>query len=262
MEENVNVLEENTTSQDAETNQEESNVNGTETATQDGTETGDTSAQSGEDGGTAGEQSEEAPYLEIKFNHEKKGLSKDEATIWAQKGMHYESSYKALERVAALKGVSVNEFLKNVETAEDEAYRQSVIEKYGNDEDIISDMMAIYESRKQKKIDDAAENKRKEVEEREQSTNERIASEFSSMKKDFPELTEYSKLPEAVKKAASEGMNLSHAYLLYMHQENQKAKTAQEQAAAAEKQSAGALGESQADTQTDAEKRFLNSLWN
>ena len=32
MEENVNVLEENTTSQDAETNQEESNVNGTETA--------------------------------------------------------------------------------------------------------------------------------------------------------------------------------------------------------------------------------------
>lgn len=255
MEEIQNAVNEATIPQDAETHQEEANENGAGSQPQEGAENVDTSAQSGADGGTAGEHTEEAPYLEIKYNKEKKGLSKDEAISWAQKGMHYES---ALERAAALKGVPVNDFLKSLEAAEDEAYRQSVIEKYGNDEEIISDMMAIYESKKQKTIETAAENRRKEAEEKELSLNERIANEFSLMKKDFPELTEYSKLPNEVKKAASEGMPLAYAYLLHQHTESQKIANAKQQAAEAEKHSAGALGS--ADTPDMVGDAFLKGI--
>lgn len=239
MEEIQNAMNEATIPQEAEGQQEEVNEKGTDSQPQEGADNLETPAQSGEEGGTTGEDIEEAPYLDVKFKKEIKGLSKDEARTWAQKGMHYES---ALERAAALKGVPVNDFLKSLEAAEDEAYRQSIIEKYGNDEEIISDMMAIYESKKQKTIETAAENRRKEAEEKESSLNERIANEFSLMKKDFPELTEFSKLPNEVKKAASEGMPLAYAYLLHQHTESQKIATAKQQAAEAEKHSAGALG--------------------
>ena len=115
--------------------------------------------------------------------------------------------------------------------------------------------------KKQKTIETAAENRRKEAEQKEQSTNERIANEFSLMKKDFPELTEYSKLPESVKKAASEGMPLAYAYLLHQHTENQKIESAKAQAAEAEKHSAGSMSSSKSNSTTEAESRYLNALW-
>ncbi len=255
MEENMNAVNENIISQDADTQQGVDTETGTDTATQDGTKNVDTSAQGGENTGTAEGDTPEAPYLEIKYNHEKKGLTRDEAITWAQKGMYYENS---LERAAALKGVPVDEFLKNLETAEDEAYRQSLIEKFGNDEEVIGGMMELYEIRKQKALDSAKETKRLEAEAREQSANERIAKEFTAMKKDFPELTEYSKLPEAVKQAASEGMPLAYAYLLHQHTENQKINAAKNQAAAAEKHSAGTLGS--ADTPDMVGDAFLKGI--
>jgi hypothetical protein len=258
MEENLNAVAENTTPQGAEGQQEAVNDNGTDSQSQEGTENVDTSAQSGNDGGTAGNDIETAPYLEIKYNHEKKGLTREEAISWAQKGMHYESAYNALERAAALKGVSVNDFLKNLETAEDEAYRQSLVEKFGDDEDLINGMMELHEMKKQKTLDSAQENKRLEAEAREQSTTQRIAEEFSKMKKEFPELTEYSALPQAVKQAASEGMPLAYAYLLHQHTEKQKADTAKQQAAAAEKMSAGSMGSAEAPDMVGA--AFLKGL--
>ncbi len=258
MEENTNMTNESNISQESDTQQEVITGAETNAASSEGTANTEISAQGGENTKSTEGQSAEAPYLEIKYNHEKKGLTREEAISWAQKGMHYESTYNSLERAAALKGVSVNDFLKNLETAEDEAYRQSIIEKYGNDEEIIADMMEIYEARKQKTLDNAAESKRKAAEEKEQSINERIANEFSLMKKDFPEVTEYSKLPEAVKKAASEGMPLAYAYLLHQHTERQKVEAAKNQAAEAEKHSAGTL--SSAETPDMVGDAFLKGL--
>lgn len=245
MEENMNLTNEPTVAQESDTH-EEVNINAqTDTATQGSEANADTSAQSGENT-DASEAQAEAPYLEIKYNHEKKGLTREEAISWAQKGMHYESTYNALERAAAIKGVSVNDFLKNLETAEDEAYKQSLIERFGNDEDVINEMMELREIKKQKAIDSAKETQRLDAEAREQSANERIAKEFTQMKKDFPEVTEYSALPQAVKQAANEGMPLAYAYLMYQHTEKQKVETANRQAAEAEKHSAGSMGSAEA----------------
>ena len=255
MEENTNLMNENTISQESDTQQEVDTGAETDTTPTEGAADTNTSAGSGDNAEAAESAIDEAPYLEIKYNHEKKGLTREEA----QKGMHYES---ALERAAALKGVSVNDFLKNLEAAGDEAYRQSLIEKFGYDEDLISGMMELYEIKKQKTLDSAKENKRLEAEAREQSTNERIAKEFSQMKKDFPEITEYSALPQAVKKAASEGMPLAYAYLMHQHTEKQKVDAAKNQAAAAEKMSAGSMGSAEVDSKTEAESRYLNALWN
>lgn len=202
------------------------------------------------------------PFLEIQYNHEKKGLSRDEAITLAQKGMHYQSTYDSLERVATLKGQSVKEFLSGLETAQDYAYRQGLVEKFGDDEETIGQMMELYNINKQKTLDSAREYRNAEVLKEEQSINERLANEFVEMKNsDFPELTEFKDLPEEVKKAAFSGMLLSHAYLKYMHNENKKIAAAKSQSEAAAKKSTGSLGGSYEEGGNSFERGFLQGLW-
>ena len=244
MDETMNAVNETAISQEPETQQEIPEVQEPDTQPQ-VQGNGDGVTAQGIDGNTNEEQPDEK-FLEIKYFGENINLSRAEAKNFAEIGKRYSDVRDTLERVATLKGLSVEDFLKNLETAEDEAYRQSLIEKFGNDEDLISGMMELHEIKKQKTLDSAAENRRLAAEAREQSTTKRIADEFSKMKKDFPELTDYSALPQAVKQAASEGMPLAYAYLMHQHTEKQKVDTAKNQAAAAEKMSAGSMSSAEA----------------
>ena len=129
-----NAQELDTTLTDAETQQEVDTNAELDTAPQ-GEQTGDNTSAQDTDGNGADDNgtAPTTPFLEIQYNHEKKGLSRDEAITLAQKGMHYQSTYDSLERVATLKGQSVKEFLSGIETAQDDAYRQGLIEKFGDD---------------------------------------------------------------------------------------------------------------------------------
>lgn len=236
-----NTETEDTISQDLETQQGVESETETDNSPQGSEETEETNARGIENNDDTGTQAEDVPFLEIQYNHEKKGLSREEAATLAQKGMHYEKSYNILERVATLKGISVNEFLNGIERSEDEAHRQALIEQFGDDEDTINSMMELYEIKKQQKLDGAKQKREQEAVDAEQSLNTRLANEFSEMKKDFPELTDYASLPAVVKKAATDGMSLSHAYLLYMHKENKKIAEAKQNAAESAKKSTGSM---------------------
>lgn len=259
-----NAQELDTTLTDAETQQEVDTSAETDTASQDGQAQADTSAQDegGDNTGTDEGAEVVTPFLEIQYNHEKRNLSREEAITLAQKGIHYQGTYDTLERVAALKGQSVKEFLSGLETAQDEAYRQGLIEKFGEDEDTIDKMMELYNINKQKTIDNAKESQRAAAEQEEQTVNERLAQEFVEMKNsDFPELTEFKDLPEEVRRAAFGGLSLSHAYLKYMHDENKKiaaAKASQEEAA---KKSTGSMASDKEDANTSV-SALLKGLWN
>ncbi len=240
-----NAQELDTTPTDAETQQEVKTNAELDTAPQDEQSGDDTSAQDqdGNDNGAEENGTEPtAPFLEIQYNHEKRGLSRDEAVTLAQKGIHYQSTYDSLERVATLKGVSVKELISSLETAQDDAYRQGLIEKFGDDEDTINKMMELYDINKQKTLDNAKADRKAAAEQEEQSINERLANEFVEMKNgDFPELTEFKDLPEEVKRAAFGGLSLSHAYLKHMHNENKKIAAAKASQEAAAKKSAGSM---------------------
>lgn len=262
MEENT-VLE-NTTSQEPETSVAED----VETATE-GAPEGEVNTNTANDSGndSAGNAANEtaappAPFLEIKYNHESKGLTREEAATLAQKGMHYEGLYQNLERIADLKGVTVKELINGFETEQDEAYRRELAEKFGNDEETINIMMEHYQAEKGKKID-AAKNKRLQDEATaEQNINTRLANEFIELQKEFPELQEFADLPESVRRAAAEGMGLTYAYLLHQHRENKKIAAAKASEEAAAAKSAGSMADNpSADTKTDAEKSFLKALW-
>lgn len=218
------------------------------------------SSEEGADGNEGGEE-EIAPFLEVRYNHEKRNLTRDEAITLAQKGIHFQNAYDTIERVAALKGQSVNEFLSGLESAQDEAYRRSLEEKFGEDEDTINKMMELYNINKQKTLDNAKENQRAAAEQEEQTINERLANEFVEMKNgDFPELTEFKDLPEEVKRAAFEGLSLSHAYLKHMHNENKKIAAEKASQEAAAKKSTGSMAGDKEDVNTST-SALLKGLW-
>lgn len=258
-----NAQEQDTTLDTVETQQEVETQAELDTAPQAEQSEENTSAQDGNEGAAEENGAEpEAPFLEIQYNHEKRNLSRDEAITLAQKGMHFQSTYDSIERVATLKGLSVKEFLSGLETAQDEAHRRELIEKFGDDEEIIGSMMELYHINKQKTLDNAKESRKAAAEAEEQSVNERLAQEFVEMKNgDFPELTEFADLPEAVKKAAFSGLSLSHAYLKYMHNENKKIAAAKASAEAAAKKSTGSM-HSNGETENTAIDAMLKGVWN
>ena len=258
-----NAANEATIPSEPETHEEVNTESELDTAPQAEQSEDNTSAQDGNEGAAEENNAEpEAPFLEIQYNHEKRNLSRDEAITLAQKGMHFQSTYDSIERVATLKGLSVKEFLNGLETAQDEAHRRELIEKFGDDEEIIGSMMELYHINKQKTLDNAKENRKAAAEAEEQSVNERLAQEFVEMKNgDFPELTEFADLPEAVKKSAFSGLSLSHAYLKYMHNENKKIAAAKASEAAAAKKSTGSMASDKEDISA-SESALLKGLWN
>lgn len=268
MEESITVSEstiseeqetgENTAAQTETEGTEEKSVDETSAAEGNNAENG--AGASGENGGETPAEVDK-PFLEIKYNHERKGLSREEAASYAQKGMRYESAYKALERNAALEGKNAEDFLKSLEEKRDAAYRQSLAERFGEDEDTINQMMELYELQKQKTLDEAERTAVREREEEEKNLNSRLAEEFLGMKKDFPELTDFSALPASVKQAAAEGMPLAFAYLQYRHNEARRAEAAKQASAEAAKKSAGSIAANDTDGKTDEERRYLNALW-
>lgn len=259
---NVQNASEQDTNDSMETQQDTNEVNDPETVPQGGENAAGESAQGGESSTAENNNAaSEEPFLEIKYNHKKRGLTREEATAWAQKGIHYEDTYNAIERFATLKGQTVKEFVSGLETAEDENYRNELVEKFGNDEGTVNQLFELYKINKEKTLNNAKESREQAARAAEQSENARIAEEFTKMKADFPELTEYAALPDSVKKAALGGEKLEYAYLKHMHSENKKINAAKIQQSEAAKKSTGALGNADNNNQSDVEKAFSSGFW-
>ena len=259
--EEMNTVLENTTSEEpqaAEVNEVNQMPEGAPQV-EEGTENTAVDEQSADNTENKTQESSE-PFLEIRYNHESKGLTRDEAVTLAQKGMHYEGTYKTLERVAALKGQSVKDFLSGIETAQDEAHRQGLVEKFGDDEDTVNKMMELYQINKQKTLDAAALKREEEKTQAEQTVNERLAAEFTEMLGEFDGLTDFASLPSEVKQAAMEGMSLSHAYLKYLHRENKKIAAQKVSEEAAAKKSTGSMADN-GDTADTTASALLRGLW-
>lgn len=258
MDDTMNTVNETAISSEPETQQE--TVDATATDTQPEVQQGnaDMSVAPQDDNASPAVSSE--PFLEIKYLKENKTLTRDEAKNFAEIGMHYSDVRETLERVAAIKGMSVQDLVTSIETEQDEAYRRELAERFGDDEETINIMMEHYQNGKQEKID-AAKNKRLQDEATaEQNINTRLANEFIELQKEFPELLEFADLPESVRRAAAEGKDLTHAYLLHQHRENKKIAEAKASQAKAAASSAGSMATS-GDAVDNSTSALMKGLW-
>ncbi len=210
------------------------------------------------------EGSEDIEFLEVKFNKEQKSLNRDEAIKYAQMGMNYERFeplISKLDYLAAINGVTREQFVEAQLKAQEDAERQSLIERFGNDEEVIKDMMEFSKQKHRKAYDEMLARQKADEESAEETEQARIAKEFTELCEEFPELAEkgFKGLPKQVKQASFNGEKLFNAYLQHLHRESKNIAAAQKQAEEAAKKSAGSM-ESQGTNESIGDA-FLNGLF-
>ncbi len=95
---------------------------------------------------TISQNTENEVTVPVKFNKVTQNLSIQEAANLAQKGLKFEhisEDYDRLRRLAAKKDVSVSQLLDNIEKAENQTQRQSLLEKCGGDEELVNHIVSL-----------------------------------------------------------------------------------------------------------------------
>lgn len=177
------------------------------------------------------EQTDE-PFV-VRFNHADKELTKDEAKQYAQKGLKLDSMAEMLNDLsyyAALKGTSTHEAVKNLINDAETSYKNEVIEKYGDDDEIVEMMMERFRTSNKQKFEAFKKAEQAKEEAAESTIEARIADEFIELKKEFPDITDIKSVPKDVLKDAYNGKNLTDSYLRYLHRENKKVASAKQTA--------------------------------
>jgi hypothetical protein len=192
-------------------------------------------------------ESAEKPFI-VRYNHKDRELSREEAVTLAQKGMKYDSMTSVLddlEYLSAIKEKPLNELLKEYISAEENAHKESIIDMYGDNEEVVDMFMKKYRQETKQKFESAKTTKQKAEEEAEkkavETLEERIADEFVILKNEFPEVTDVSTVPKSVLKEAENGTHLLDAYLRYKHQEKKRIDAEKQTAASNSKSTAGRM---------------------
>lgn len=207
----------------------------------------DTPQETEETDSTETTTAEEEPFR-IRYNHEDKDLTRDEAIQYAQKGFKYDAVKPTLDRLAflsATKGKGAQEWLEELITAEEEKYREELIVKYDGDFEVVDLFMKQYKAENEAKYNkyknDKAEADSRAEKEAKQTLESRIASEFVDLQKEFPEITDVTMLPKAVLEQAKKGKDLTDAFLRYKHQQTKRIGNAKQNAKANASASTGAM---------------------
>ena len=256
MDNNETLSLESTTSEGSGAGVSEENGSATVPQEQNTTETNET------EGGTSVDNGPEvAPFMTIQYNHEDRHLTQEEAVTLAQKGVAYDDIYKTISRAAALKGTDVKTFIKSFEKAQDDAYREELIAKYGEDDmETVDSLMELYNQKKESTIKAAEEAEAQKQKEQQTTLESRLADEFIRLQQEFPEVEKFESLPKSVVSAAAKGQDLLSAYLLYQHTENKKAEAAKKTAEAAKNASGGSMS-STPETSSSISEAFIRGLY-
>lgn len=275
MEENTNVqaeVEQGTTPDTEENGTQQADNENLDTAAASQEQQSDESAAARAEDGGADESSAEnvntensMPFMTVRYNHEDRALTRDEAVILAQKGMNYEKLHGKLDYVASLQGIDVNTLVERLVTAPEEAHKKHLEELYGEDSEDVKIGMNIFrekQSENYKKYVTDRENAAKEKADNEEKTlQSRLADEYIELKREIVDAPEYAALPdEVIREAASGKRDLYSAYLRYLHKQKTKIDAAKQSQDAAAKASAGSF-EGQSEQMSSEEQQFLAGLW-
>ena len=255
-------------------NQPEANENHTEGAEQtaEGEQTEGEStepAENNEEGNQTGIEEPAAPFMAVKYNHETRELTEEDARRYAQIGINYENTkksiYDKLDYAAALKGVTVDELVGELISGPEEEQRQKLKEMYGDDEDSIELGMRIFREQRnadyQKIIDNRTAEAERADEKVKNDTRSRLADEYIQLKAEIPEVPEYDKLPDSViREAASGKRDLLSAYLLYQRKQEKQIEAAKITEKAAQSASTGQM-KSDEENDSSLTAAFSSGVW-
>lgn len=160
----------------------------------------------------------QAENIKVRFNHQDRFLSPDEAASYAQKGMKLDSLQPVLKELSYLANLRNKNPLETIREyiALDEEINTSLLrEQFKDDEVAFNDALQKYKS--------SNDLKRKELFEEDflKEKERNFVDEFFELSCACPEIDCFEKIPEAVLRGAEE-TSLLNSYLKFFHDEQMK----------------------------------------
>lgn len=239
MEENIQTPEVDTAPQD----QPEGEATAAAGTTQEAETATDTTPEAGE-----ADNVQQPITIPIQYKHEARELTLEEAQDFAQKGLRYDEIAPTLDKLrflAAANDKEISEMVDALVESQDKKLYDSIMEECYGDEKLAKRLFEVEKAQRQAKYESARQQETAAEQKAKEDLAKRLADDFVELQEEFPDITEFSGLPQqVVDTAVKKGISLTDAYLRHQHAENKKitaARTAQEQAAkvAAGPQSAG-----------------------
>ena len=193
------------------------------------------------------DDTDSAPFLSVRYNHEDRELTQEEAQSYAQRGIQAEPIMADLRYLAAQDGYkSVKEFIDNLKSTAEasrlENLRGQLVDE-GN-EDLLNSILAAETAKIKSAAGVIEEDEKKAFASEYESEHSRLADEFIALQKEFPELKEFKEVSKSVLQLAQkEKISLLDAQLRFNHAENKKIKQAEMSSAAAAESSTGSMSD-------------------
>lgn len=169
------------------------------------------------------------PFLEIKFNHEMKGLSQEEARELAQKGMNYDRFYGELDTLARMNGMNVSDYINSLKQTQ-ERFEVSKVERelkrqYPNaDPDMLKELATMrFNEQRSRKQQEEVDSRAKS----DQALREEMERQLDVFEKHYPNV-DAGKLDPKVISYMSDGYTILEAYTLWKNEMEAKQKTIDE----------------------------------
>lgn len=255
-------MEENVVTTEATTPEAEATTSATE-GTEETTPTETTAAETTE--GAAPEATEE-PFT-LRYKHEDISVSRDEAKRLAQIGKHYEDHDKKLlddlDYIATLKGKSVKDFVRELVEGDESDYREELVAQFGEDSDVVKDMLELRRQKNRKAYDEAVTNRnaaeKQAEEEAQKSATAKLAEQYEAVRELFPDYDTVDKVPDAVIKAALKSGDLEKELLRFELSERNKTDAAKATSEKNKKENVGSVASD--NTDDGLSSAFIKGVW-
>lgn len=173
-------------------------------------------------------EASEAPFMEITYNKEKKGLSREEAIAYAQKGMNYDhmvDKYNRinapLEELARMNNMNVDDFINHLGQTQMQFEVSNVFnqlkQQYPNSDDVLLQQLA--QSQVNNRLTAQAQQMQNQRNEQMNAQKQKAMRDVEMFKREFPDV-DYSNLPQEVYEDIKNGHTLLSAYYKYQNSQN------------------------------------------
>lgn len=201
--------------------------------------------------------------IQLRYMHEDRNVTLDQARELAQKGLKLDGMAKkyampidqmssVLDRLrflaAASDKASLDELTQGLLAQHNQKLYQSLLSECEGNESIAKRLYDAEIEKQQKKYEGVLAAAKNEEEAASQRLTKRLADEFTQLQEMFPQLTAFDKVPRAVvDTAVRQNIPLTDAYLRYQYAQDQRTKEAKASSDAASKASIGAISSAPAD---------------
>lgn len=203
--------------------------------------------------------------IPVRYNHQSRLLTLEEARTLAQKGLKYDELTPALDKLrylAAANHISLQEMADGLAKSQDNLLYQSILGECGGNETLAKRLYEAEKSRWQTGYASARDEDAETAREDRNRLTARLADDFLELKAEFPAIREFGDLPRAVvETAVNRNISLFDAYLRFQHSEKRRAAEAEAAREAASKASAGSLAAGTEEDTDPAVDAMLAGIW-